>query len=254
MSIPSVTSASSMLSRAGYVSRQSAKAETAQAAIKPEQTNDAGASRRAAVSRQAAAARLEATGGSTVVAMTPDGAAVAAKLAAANESSSRDVFAAKQHSATQPMQKSDAVAEADDPPASGDMLTLKGLIAAWGQTDSPYDLTGDGTVDMSDLLTLLQNGGTMPMPEGAQEPLTLKGLLAAWGSGNSTFDLNADGIVDVTDLLAFLAKSDPDAGSKMKNARDVSTEQLVSMVQANPAATDQNVADLMSLLGEDEAA
>ena len=34
-------------------------------------------------------------------------------------------------------------------------LTLDGLLAAWGQAKSPYDLTGNGTVDADDLLQFI---------------------------------------------------------------------------------------------------
>lgn len=38
-------------------------------------------------------------------------------------------------------------------------LTLEGLIAAWGKSNSPYDLDGDGIVDGLDLLLFLQGNG-----------------------------------------------------------------------------------------------
>ncbi len=40
-------------------------------------------------------------------------------------------------------------------PTTENDLTLEGLREAWGTADSKYDLNGDGTVDVTDLLTLL---------------------------------------------------------------------------------------------------
>jgi hypothetical protein len=87
-------------------------------------------------------------------------------------------------------------------------ITVEGLMANWGKSDSIYDLTGSGTVDGEDLLLLLSNGGTMmvEMPEDMPIELTLEGLLAAWGSSNSHYDLNGDGTVGGEDLLLFLQK------------------------------------------------
>lgn len=41
-------------------------------------------------------------------------------------------------------------------------LTLEGLMRSWGQSDSPYDFTGDGTVNVDDLLHFISN---WPSPE-----------------------------------------------------------------------------------------
>jgi hypothetical protein len=49
-----------------------------------------------------------------------------------------------------------AITQPEDPQAVPTVLTLDGLLAAWGEGDSPYDLNGDGTVDVFDLLQFLQ--------------------------------------------------------------------------------------------------
>lgn len=98
--------------------------------------------------------------------------------------------------------KSQASTDSDDA-AHGRFLTIDGLKKAWGESDSIYDLNGDGTVNVSDLLKLLAEGGTMAHPDA---PLTIDGLLQVWGQSNAAYDLNADGTVNVTDLLQMLAQ------------------------------------------------
>lgn len=90
------------------------------------------------------------------------------------------------------------------PPDGNYELDIAGLTAAWGESDSPYDLDGDGTVGSGDLMMLLANGGTM-MGE-APKNLTMKGLLADYGKANSPYDLNGDGTVDTSDLLEFMSR------------------------------------------------
>lgn len=139
------------------------------------------------------------------VALTPDGKALAAKIAQSQSNSIPQQLPEVEDSATQV--DSGTAADGDSPPENGWWLTIDGLLAAWGQTDSPYDLNGDGVVDVSDLLALLAAGGTMPGPgEGPPPPLTIDGLMQAWGTNNPHYDLNGDGVVDVSDLLMLLAQ------------------------------------------------
>ncbi len=121
-------------------------------------------------------------------------------------------------------------------------MTLEGLMAAWGQNDSPYDLNHDRTVNVDDLIQFLagmpheeQSGPQLskqdaarpepalttappsfspsdaapvpPPPAAPESPsgdLSLHGLLEAWGPTDSPYDLNADKTVNVTDLIQFL--------------------------------------------------
>lgn len=95
-------------------------------------------------------------------------------------------------------------------------LTFEGLMAAWGQTDSPYDLNGDGIVDISDLMAFLAANPTTPVEENtpSQPNLTVEGLLAVWGTDDPIYDLNGDGVVDTSDLVALLAQlENPSHGS-----------------------------------------
>lgn len=94
-------------------------------------------------------------------------------------------------------------------------VTVKGLLANWGNNDSIYDLTGSGTVDGEDLLMLLANGGTMTIEAaaGTEPELTLEGLLAAWGQSDSPYDFTGNGTVDGEDLLLFLQWMQGDEGN-----------------------------------------
>ncbi len=89
---------------------------------------------------------------------------------------------------------------------------LKALLADWGKKDSPWDLNGDGTVGIQDMLQLLA-GMSLPKDD-PPEPDPLKALLADWGKKDSPYDLNGDGTVGIQDLLQLLAgmslpKNDP---------------------------------------------
>ncbi len=112
---------------------------------------------------------------------------------------------------------------------------LDALLADWGQSDSPYDLDGDGIVGVSDLLMLLAGlsegppkpepphgdvaGAARPSAEALAEPRLsdhsnpdptptndLDALLADWGQSDSPYDLDRNGNVGVSDLLMLLSK------------------------------------------------
>jgi hypothetical protein len=111
--------------------------------------------------------------------------------------------------------------EGDGAPAPE--LTMEGLMKSWGSDDPMYDLDGDGTVGMNDLLTMLaQSGidaasalGTGATPGGPATPdepaaeLTVDGFAAAWGSNDPMYDLDGDGTVGMNDLLTHLATVAP---------------------------------------------
>jgi hypothetical protein len=101
------------------------------------------------------------------------------------------------------------------------------LKADWGKADSPWDLNGDGTVNVRDFLKLLAKmaGGandalpppTQPEAEAPPNPVddgdeqTGTGtwadqLRADWGKTDSLWDLNGDGTVNVRDFLKMLAR------------------------------------------------
>ncbi len=101
---------------------------------------------------------------------------------------------------------------------------LEQLKADWGKKDSVYDLNGNGTVDVPDLLMMLarmapgdSNDTPPPVekppptlnpdrpPVEPEKPLSpLEQLLADWGKKGSDYDLNGNGRVDVPDLLMML--------------------------------------------------
>jgi len=115
--------------------------------------------------------------------------------------------------------------------AQGGQSMLEQLQADWGKADSPWDLNGDGTVDIRDVLRLLAkiSGGTRdavevpeqvgpnvtPVPqdvteaghEGAEGKTPIEQLLADWGKSDSAWDLNGDGTVNIRDFLQLLAQA-----------------------------------------------
>ncbi len=95
--------------------------------------------------------------------------------------------------------------------------SMTDFMKAWGTDDPAFDLDGDGTVGMNDLLTMLAQGGTdAPLgtgttadPEDPAAQLTVDGFAAAWGTDDPMYDLDGDGTVGMPDLLAHLATVSP---------------------------------------------
>lgn len=151
-----------------------------------------------------------------------------------------------------PVQAPTSITNADSaPPATtligGSPLTLEGFDKAWGQGGSEYDVNGDGTVNIDDLVQFITSlsganpavpSTPMPAPVEGQpspsgsidliassadparkpRPLTLDGLLAAWSSGSgdaqrasSPYDLTGDGLVNIDDLTTFITGLTPGA-------------------------------------------
>ncbi len=110
------------------------------------------------------------------------------------------------------------------------MSPLEQLRADWGKKDSVYDLNGNGTVDVPDLLMMLARmkpGGSNDTPPPVEKPpptvnperppvepekpmSPLEQLLADWGRKGSDYDLNGNGRVDVPDLLMMLGQLSKD--------------------------------------------
>lgn len=177
------------------------------------------------------------------VPMTSDAANLAANLTQASSQS--------------PVNQTPISGEGGDETGQG-TLTLEGLLAAWGQSDTPYDLNGDGSVGVSDMLIMLDNGGSMAMPENESEPLTLSGLLGAWGTDNPTFDLNEDGTVNTSDLLALLKQMSegdqpqPVSGGGLDDSKlpaNMTRDSLLSHVRTHPDATEKQLELLKEMLG-----
>ena len=99
-----------------------------------------------------------------------------------------------------------AVLDPTLPPGGGQVAKshgdpMKALMADWGKKDSKYDLDGDGTVGIRDMLQLLKQMAEAP---AQQETDPLQALINDWGKTDSPHDLNADGIVDIKDMLELL--------------------------------------------------
>jgi hypothetical protein len=216
MSISSVSTAVSMHPRAAAMraAQPLTGGELARAGSRAGATEGASARREAApeAPANADAGKRAAVNGSDGVVLTPAAEALMKKVAPGHLNSLGEGQALPDH-VVDYLKQNLVIDQAEpgegSPSAEPPMLTVQGLMAAWGQSESPYDLNGDGVVDLSDLLALLEAGGTMPMPDhgDTQTPaLTVEGLMAAWGTSDPTFDLNGDGVVDTSDLMALLAQ------------------------------------------------
>jgi hypothetical protein len=99
---------------------------------------------------------------------------------------------------------------------------LQHLMLDWGRTDSKYDVTGDGMVDVSDMLEVIGGigrEGTPWSPALAGDPgklpmnqNTLDHLMVDWGQSNSQYDMTGDGIVNVSDLMHVIGNWDSSTG------------------------------------------
>lgn len=79
-------------------------------------------------------------------------------------------------------------------------IDMEAFFAAWGSTDSHYDVDANGIVDGGDLSILLAGQSAQPTAGSVDD------VLQQWGvEGESTADINADGIVNGEDLVLALA-------------------------------------------------
>ncbi len=80
-------------------------------------------------------------------------------------------------------------------------VNLDDFFAAWGSSDSAYDIDNSGSVDGLDLSMFLGMG----QPAGPPAPGSAEDIQSQWGTvGHSTGDLNGDYIVDGLDLALSL--------------------------------------------------
>ncbi len=127
----------------------------------------------------------------------------------------------------------------ETPGLIGEDLTVDGLMEAWGQRGTNYDLNGDGIVGMQDLTELLSrmaDNKTVPVnesklgpgaladaaapvgevapdvPGGNGEDLTVSGLMEAWGQRGGEYDLDGNGVVNMQDLIALLGQQESAPG------------------------------------------
>ena len=79
-------------------------------------------------------------------------------------------------------------------------IDMEAFFAAWGSTDSHFDVDANGVVDGGDLTILLAGQNPQPMAGSVDD------VLSQWGmQGESTADVTGDGIVDGEDLVLALA-------------------------------------------------
>jgi Ca2+-binding EF-hand superfamily protein len=174
-----------------------------------------------------------------------------AASAAASALGGLDLSAVKPSDATVDLS---TVVGTNDSAGAGPM-TLEGLLEAWGETGSRYDLDQDGSVNMGDLLKMLaglsqrnadaapdngitvpaDNGTTVPADNGTTVPadngdragggegFTVQGLVDAWGETGSRFDLDGNGTVNMSSgRTATTVRRPPRAAPRRSRARSTS--------------------------------
>lgn len=141
-------------------------------------------------------------------------------------------------------------------------LTVDGLMAAWGQRNSDYDLNGDGTVGMDDLVALLSrldspdatssaaeaiaSGATAP-PENGQ---SVRGVLGDWGSRDSANDVDGDGVVNMNDLLSLLAQQSAQGGPVASPMIEHNGVQAPDIFASSGSQNDLSIQGLLEAWGE----
>jgi len=162
-------------------------------------------------------------------------------------------------------------------------LTLRGLREAWGQSDSPYDLNLDGTVNFADMLQLIERlgeshnpvtaeptpppvlGGAEPITgpqeaagteevEETDRPVTLRSILNAFGKRDTQYDINADGTVNFGDVIEFLRQQrgvEPPTPTtpNTPNLSPATPDLLVGTTGSNPTEPTPTLADAAPDLG-----
>lgn len=83
-------------------------------------------------------------------------------------------------------------------------VCLDDFFAAWGSSNSNFDIDNSGSVDAQDLAMFLGMAG----PSGPPAPGSTEDIQSQWGTlGHSTADLNGDYIVNGADLALSLGES-----------------------------------------------
>lgn len=106
-------------------------------------------------------------------------------------------------------------------------VNLDDFFAAWGSSDSAYDIDNSGTVDGQDLSMFLG----MSQPAGPPAPGSAEDIQSQWGTvGHSTGDLNGDYIVDGLDLALSLGDAPPDDDITLYQPAEQSESPLQSIL------------------------
>ena len=103
--------------------------------------------------------------------------------------------------------QTDEPVESMPPTAASTPVDIDDFMAAWGSSDTAFDLDGSGQVDGQDLGMFLS-----AQTAAATGDTELQALLGAWGSADPDWDLNGDGIVNGIDLGMHLNSIDESDG------------------------------------------
>ena len=117
-------------------------------------------------------------------------------------------------------------------------VNLDDFFAAWGSSDSSFDIDNSGTVDAQDLSMFLGMAG----PTGPPAPGSLEDIQSQWGNfGHSTGDLNGDYIVDGLDLALSLGGGDISPGiTQPEQPEDTPLQSILDNWGTDAATTDLN--------------
>lgn len=116
-------------------------------------------------------------------------------------------------------------------------VNLDDFFAAWGSSDSAYDIDNSGTVDGQDLSMFLG----MAQPAGPPAPGSAEDIQSQWGTvGHSTADLNADYIVDGLDLALSLGDGPPPFGEFILNQPAEQSESPLQSILDNWGSAEES--------------
>ena len=118
-------------------------------------------------------------------------------------------------------------------------VNLDDFFAAWGSSDSAFDIDNSGTVDGSDLSMFL--GMSQPSdPNGPPAPGSVEDIHAQWGTvGHSTGDLNGDYIVDGLDLALSLGDA-PSLGDVTQAPAEAESNSPLQSLLDNWGSTEES--------------
>ncbi len=123
-------------------------------------------------------------------------------------------------------------------------LQLEKLTKQWGQAGSPFDVDGNGAVDVADLQSMVSgwaqavdaSSGTpaaeaisSAAPSAPQSTTmnmvqNISDIVANWGQPGTSFDINGDGTVNVQDLLQAIQMLSQSQGAAPAATSSVATD------------------------------
>ena len=115
-------------------------------------------------------------------------------------------------------------------------VNMNDFFAAWGSSDSAFDIDNSGTVDGQELSMFLG----LDQPSGPPAPGSAEDIQSQWGTvGHSTGDLNGDYIVDGLDLALSLGDS-PSVGDITLNQPAEQSESPLQSILDNWGSADES--------------